>query len=196
MGSDRTPQEAKGARVTAERAATGKMKGLPPFQRFMEEYRTSVYRFLVASVGPVEADDCFQETFIAALRAYPQLRHDDNLRGWILTIATRKAIDHGRARGRRPVPVGNVAEVGDHAGLVDPPGDERALPDSAGRLWELVRALPPRQRIAVAHRVVLDRSYPEVADLMGSTEETARANVYQGLKKLREALTSDGREAQ
>jgi RNA polymerase sigma factor (sigma-70 family) len=182
--------------VAGERTATGKMKGLPPFQRFMEEHRTPVYRFLVASVGPVEADDCFQETFIAALRAYPQLRHDGNLRGWILTVATRKAIDHGRARGRRPVPVGNVAEIGDHAGLVDPPAEERALPDSAGRLWELVRSLPPKQRVAVAHRVVLDRSYPEVAELMGSTEETARANVYQGLKKLREALTSDGREAQ
>ncbi|HCO03484.1 MAG TPA: RNA polymerase subunit sigma, partial [Actinobacteria bacterium] len=67
--------------------------GLPPFQRFLDEHRLDVYRFLVASVGRQEADDCFQETFLAALRAYPRLRDASNLRGWVLRIATRKAID-------------------------------------------------------------------------------------------------------
>ena len=45
---------------------------LPPFQRLLEEHRVAVYRFLVAAVGPQEADDCFQETFLAAMRAYPR----------------------------------------------------------------------------------------------------------------------------
>ena len=54
---------------------------LPPFQAVFEAQRTDVYRFLVATAGPVDADDCFQETWIAALRAYPRLRRADNLRG-------------------------------------------------------------------------------------------------------------------
>ena len=70
-----------------------------------------VLGFLVAAVGPQEAEDCFQETFLAALRAYPRLEDDRNLRGWLLTIAHRKAIDHHRARGRRAVPAGSPEEV-------------------------------------------------------------------------------------
>ena len=53
----------------------------PPFQRFLDEQREPVWRFLVASVGREHADDCFQETFISALRAYPKLRDAENLRG-------------------------------------------------------------------------------------------------------------------
>src|SRR5258708_17730382 len=63
---------------------------------------------LVASVGRDEAEDCFQETFIAALRAYPRLRagrREHNLRAWVLTIAQNKAMDAHRSRTRRALPL-------------------------------------------------------------------------------------------
>src|SRR5205823_13977880 len=82
---------------------------LPPFQRLLDAYAEDVYGFLHATVGATEADDCFQDTFLAALRAYPRLQHGDNLRSWLLTIAHRKAIDAHLARGRRDVPVAHVA---------------------------------------------------------------------------------------
>jgi RNA polymerase sigma factor (sigma-70 family) len=153
---------------------------IPPFQRFLEEHRAVVYRFLLAAAGPQEADDCFQETFLSALKAYPRLRHADNLRGWVLAIATRKAIDAGRARSRRPVPVERMPEV---AGA----GDDPLVPFDP--VWDAVRSLPPRQRVALVHRVVLDQSYAEMAAAMGGSVETARANVYQALKKLRSEVT-------
>ena len=78
----------------------------PPFQRFLDAHREDVWRFLVASVGRDAADDCFQETFLSAMRAYPRMR-PDNPRAWVLTIAHRKALDHFRARKRRAVPVGD-----------------------------------------------------------------------------------------
>ena len=84
----------------------------PPFQRLLDDHADTVLRFLAGSVGPVDADDCFQETVIAALRAYPRLRHADNLRGWLLTIAHRKALDHHRARARRAVPVEDLEPGG------------------------------------------------------------------------------------
>jgi RNA polymerase sigma factor (sigma-70 family) len=83
---------------------------LPPFQAFMDAHRDDVYRFLVACVGAEEADDCFQETFLSALRAYPRLDDGSNLRAWILTIAHRKAIDAHRSRKRRPVPAEELPE--------------------------------------------------------------------------------------
>src|SRR5438067_9714188 len=83
---------------------------LPPFQQLLDAHATDVHRFLIAMVGPVDADDCYQETWLAALRAYPRLRSDSNLRGWILTVAHRKAIDHVRSTRRAGIPVDQVPE--------------------------------------------------------------------------------------
>jgi RNA polymerase sigma factor (sigma-70 family) len=165
---------------TQARAAARARGDIPPFHTFLERHRADVYRFLVASVGPQEADDCFQETFLSALRAYPGLADAQNLRGWVFAIAARKAVDAARARGRRAVP---VAEVPDRPAPAGSDGEPPPVPDDP--LWEAVRGLPPRQRVAVVHRVLLDRPYPELAEAMGCSVQTARANVYQGLKRLR-----------
>jgi RNA polymerase sigma factor (sigma-70 family) len=151
---------------------------LPPFQAFLDSHSTDVHRFLVAAVGPDEADDCFQETFIAALRAYPRLRPGSNLRGWVLTIAHRKALDSHRARRRRPLPTEHLPER---------PADTPTRLDGEPELWRAVRALPPKQRAAVAHRFVNDLAYTEVAAVMGCSEDAARRSVHEGLKRLREA---------
>lgn len=148
----------------------------PPFQRFLDAHRDAVYAFLFAAVGPHEADDCFQETFIAALRAYPSLTDARNLRGWVLTIAHRKALDAHRARARRAVPVASVPEQAAPAIAMD-------------GVWEAVRTLPPRQRAAVTLRFAADLPYREVARVAGGTEEAARRNVADGLKRLREDWT-------
>jgi RNA polymerase sigma factor (sigma-70 family) len=159
---------------------------LPPFQALLEEHRTDVYRYCVATAGRSEADDCFQETWVAALRAYPTLRRADNLRAWLLRIAHNKAIDLHRSRGRRPVPVEAVPEPA--AGGAPAPG-EGALPDEEPELWEAVRGLPPKQRTAVFCRTVLGMPYEELARLLESSEDAARRNVFEGLRTLREGWT-------
>jgi RNA polymerase sigma factor (sigma-70 family) len=152
---------------------------LPPFQALLEEHRTDVYRFLMATAGPSEADDAFQETWMAALRAYPRLRRADNLRAWLFRIAQNKSIDAHRARGRRAVPVA-VAVV---------PESASSSPDEDPEVWARVRELPAKQRTAVYCRSVLAMPYDELAALLDSSEEAARRNVHEGLKRLREELT-------
>ena len=142
----------------------------PPFQRLLDEHATVVLRFCAASVGPVDGEDVFQETVISALRAYPKLRHADNLRGWLLTIAHNKALDHHRARGRRAVPVEHLEETPVHD--ADRPDDE---------LWAAVDELPPKQRGAVLLRFVGDLSHREIAGALGSSEEAARRSLADGL---------------
>ena len=154
---------------------------LPPFQVLLDEHRVDVYRFCVASAGPAEADDCFQETWIAALRAYPDLRRGDNLRAWLFRIAQNKAIDLHRSRSRRPVTVEAVAET--PAPPAEPPSNGEP------ELWASVRRLPPKQRTAVFCRSVLGMPYAELAQLLESSEDAARRNVFEGLKKLREDWT-------
>jgi len=152
---------------------------LPPFQRLVDDHAAELHRFLVASVGPIDAEDCLQETLLSALRAYPQLRHGDNLRAWLYTIAHHKATDAIRRIVRQPAP-------SDLAAL--PPSSEPSVkghePSDDG-LWQAVRGLPAKQRAAVVHRFVLDLDYRSIADRMGTTEEAARQNVSAGLRRLR-----------
>ena len=63
--------------------------------------------------------------------------------------------------------------------------------DGDDPLWRAVRGLPPRQRAAVVHRLVLDRPYGQIAEALGSSEQAVRANVSQGVRRLR-ALLSEG----
>jgi len=157
--------------------------GLPPFQRFLDAHAGDVLRYLVASVGRHDADDAFQETFIAALRAYPRLRKDSNLRAWVLTIAHNKALDHHRARARRPVP---VAEIHDRADPAAADGADGI--DASGEHWERVRALPPRQREVLTLRYAADLTHAEIALALQCTEAAARRAAADGLKTLRKEL--------
>lgn len=155
----------------------------PPFQAFLDEHRSAVMAFLIATVGPAEADDCFQDTFMAALRAYPRLLDGRNLRGWVLTIANRKAIDALRARGRRPLTAGELPDSG-----APDRGIER-FADGLGEAWRATAALPPRQRAAIAHRFAADLRYREIGRILGCSEEAARRTVHDGLEKLRQEMT-------
>lgn len=152
---------------------------LPPFQRLLDEHGSAVQRFLASLVGPDDADDCFQETVIAALVAYPRLRHADDLKSWFFTVARRKAIDAHRARARRPTPSERVPET---------PAPPAADPVDAS-LWSRVRTLPLRQRQAVCLRYVADLSYAQVAQAMECTPEAARQSVSAALARLRKEMT-------
>jgi RNA polymerase sigma factor (sigma-70 family) len=152
---------------------------LPPFQTLLDAHGRDVHRFLIATVGAGDADDCYQETWLAALRAYPRLRDASNLRGWILTVAHRKAIDLLRMRARRPVPVNDPEPLinSSHAQPVAEP------PDDA--LWTGVAGLPDKQRTAIALRFVADCAYAEIGAVMKTTPEAARRSVHEGLTRLR-----------
>jgi RNA polymerase sigma factor (sigma-70 family) len=152
---------------------------LPPFQKLLDAHGRDVHRFLIATVGRQAAEDCYQETWLAALKAYPPLRHSANLRSWVFTIAHRKAIDHARERSRAAVPVTELPEAATDS------RHSAAQPSDDGELWAHVRELPPKQRTALALRYVADAAYDEISAVMGTSEEAARRNVHEGLKRLR-----------
>jgi RNA polymerase sigma factor (sigma-70 family) len=153
--------------------------GLPPFGAFLDEHLDQVRAFLRGMVGPEAADDCLQETFLAALRAYPRAR-PHNLRAWVLTIARRKAIDHHRDAARRPAP---VAEV--HAVAPADAGGGLGMGARDSEIWSAVATLPPAQRAAVVLRFAVDLRYRDVGAALGCSEEAARRSVHEGLTKLR-----------
>jgi RNA polymerase sigma factor (sigma-70 family) len=154
---------------------------LPPFETLVDAHAVELHRFLIGLVGPAEAEDCLQETFMSALHAYPRLSHGQNLRAWLYTIAQRKATDAIRRRGRRPTRSLEGVEP------LAPPAREPV--DDA--LWQRVRQLPTKQRAAVTHRFVLDLAYGEIGARMGISEEAARQNVSAGIRRLRREVTDD-----
>ena len=163
--------------------ATKRAANLPPFQRFLDEHREPVLSFLRAMVGPDDAEDCFQETFIAALRAYDRMdgRYP---RAWVMTIARRKAIDHHRARARRPEPRADLPDAVARDGL---PGGGDA------EIWSAVAELSPGQRAAVALRYAADLPYREIAAALDCSEEAARRRVADGLAQLRKIVNEEDR---
>lgn len=191
------------------------MPALPPFQQLLDRHSVDVLGYLTAMVGPAEAEDCFQETFLAALRAYPGLRDAANLRGWLFTIAHRKALDSMRHERRMPRPAGQPDELAAMAEAVtgaafamsgDPAGRETGMPDGAaasldgmrladtdppgaGEVWETVAELPPKQRAAVTLRFTADLSHRDIATALDCSVPAARRSLHEGLTKLREAWT-------
>jgi RNA polymerase sigma factor (sigma-70 family) len=153
---------------------------LPPFEIALEEHGPRIHSWLVARVGPDRADDVFQETMLAALRAWGEVRID-SVRAWLFTIAGNKAIDEGRRAGRRPQPDAGIeswpsAEVAER--LEDP-------------VWDEVRSLPEKQRIAVTLRFRGDLTHREIGKAMEISEAAARRNVFEGLKRLRERISDE-----
>jgi RNA polymerase sigma factor (sigma-70 family) len=143
----------------------------PPFERFYEEHRDGVFRFLVGRVGRDRAEDAFQETFLRALRSYATLAHASNLRAWVFTIAARVAADEFRRA--RPQPLDGERAV------------EPSRPAYA-ELEHLADGLPPKERAAVVLRYGYDLEYAEIAAALGSSEEAARQAASSGVRRLRQ----------
>jgi RNA polymerase sigma factor (sigma-70 family) len=153
------------------------MRGKQPFEAVVAAHGATVLRVCRAVLGPADADDAWSETFLSALRAYPDLPADANVEAWLVTIAHRKAIDVTRAAGRRALPVAEVPEPG-----AAPAADSGGLDsDLAGALG----ALPPKQKQAIAYHYLAGLAYADVAAIVGGSADAARRAAADGIARLR-----------
>jgi RNA polymerase sigma factor (sigma-70 family) len=153
-----------------------------PFETIVAAYGDPVLRVCRAVAGVDDADDAWSETFLAALRAYPDLPEDANVSAWLVTIAHRKSIDLIRRRQRQAVPVATVPERPSSAGV--PGSTERDV-------WDAVKALPAKQRQTVAYHYLAGLPYAEIADIIGGTAEAARRAAADGIRALRRTEEND-----
>lgn len=162
---------------------------LPPFQHLVDAHWRDVARLAHALAGPVDGDDVAQQAWTQALAAYPRLRSTSNLRGWLLTITSRCAMDVHRSRGRRAVPAPDIAAIGEVSGRSLVTGPEKDRPDE--RLWSHVADLPDRQRHAVVLKYVVDLDHPTIAKALGTTPAMSRRLVSDALATLRLTTSRD-----
>jgi RNA polymerase sigma factor (sigma-70 family) len=149
---------------------------MQPFEKVVEQHGGTVLRVCRVLLGSHDAEDAWSETFLAAMRAYPDLPETANVEAWLVTIAHRKAIDVLRVRRRQPTPVEEVPEAPTALGV--PGADD-------GDLWQAVGALPEKQRQAVAYHYVAGLPYAEIAEILGVSADAARRAAADGIRNLR-----------
>ncbi len=157
---------------------------LPAFQVLVDAHWRDVARLAHALAGPVDGDDVAQQAWTQALAAYPALGSATNLRGWLLTITHRCAMDVHRGRGRRAVPHDDPGSLTTREVAV--PAADAHLPDAP--LWSAVGALPVRQREAVVLKYVADLDHSTIATALGCSPAMSRRLVSDALATLRKDL--------
>ena len=155
------------------------MTGKPPFEAVVAGHGPTVLRVCRAVLGEADAEDAWSETFLAALKAYPDLPGDANVEAWLVTIAHRKAIDVTRAAARRAIP---VAQPPDRA--VAPAADS-ARSGLESDLAVAVARLPAKQKQAVAYHYLAGLPYTDVAAIVGGSVDAARRAAADGIATLR-----------
>ena len=152
------------------------MVSVTTFGELLERHEREIFAYALRLTGDRDdADDVYQETFLAAFRGWPPPRRGQE-RAWLYRIATNKVIDRAR-KAKRLVRMSDLR-------LAAPERDGVTLSDLA----TAVRALPTGQRAAFVLRKVEGRSYAEVADALGCSEEAARSRVAEAMKKVKEAV--------
>jgi RNA polymerase sigma factor (sigma-70 family) len=175
------------------------MTGKPPFDSVVSAHGSTVLRVCRAVLGPADADDAWSETFLSALKAYPDLPAGVNVEAWLVTIAHRKAIDVTRAAARRAIPVAETPEpaaAGSRdSGRLAPGGQDPVSqapgPQAPGGLVAdddlavALARLPAKQKQAVAYHYLAGLPYADVAAILGGTAEAARRAAADGVARLR-----------
>lgn len=172
----------------------------PPvrFETLIEHYHDEIYRYLWRlfnsadwSDSAVEAQDLTQEVFLRAFQAFARLRRDSNHRAWLFKIATNcayTALKRGQRRALHSRPLYDEVD-GIPAGTCQSPDHQIIVDEALESARRFISALPPKQGAAVVLRHVQGLGYPEIAQALGCSEDSARANVYQGLRRLRNELS-------
>jgi RNA polymerase sigma factor (sigma-70 family) len=145
-----------------------------PFERVVADHGRTVLRVCRAVLGPVDADDAWSETFLSAMKAYPDLPADANVEAWLVTIAHRKAVDVTRARGRQAIPTDDL-----------PPIPASAETEHDDDLADALAHLPHKQKQAVAYHYLAGLPYNQVAVILGGSTDAARRAAADGIAALR-----------
>ena len=164
----------------------------PDFETLVDAHSGELFGYLWRLLGDeAEAQDCLQDTYLRAYKAYPRTTAD-NLRAWLYKIATNTArtrqLRNGRQTARR-------AELHEQHASSEAPVEAQVLQRlSAAAVRAAVSQLPGQQQAALLLRKYQGLEYAEVAAALGCSEQAARAHVYQALKKLRAQFSEEDHE--
>ncbi len=185
-----------GAESDAALAARAREGDPDAFGRLVERYGAAVVRYLATRASREGAEDLAQETFVRAWTAIRTLRDNDRFAGWLFRIASRIALDAGRAERRRQARGAEVYVDADalveRVPLAAGPGETSDAGSAA--LAEVAR-LPEREQQLLALRHGEGRTCAEIAEALGIPLGTVTKTLSRAYARLRERLAArPGRE--
>ena len=153
------------------------------YRILVERYRAQFGRYAVAMMGDADAAaDAVQEAFIRAYDGLATCRDPDRFGAWFYRILTNQC-HSARARRRDTVDVATVPLQGKDRADTDV---ERG--ELAGRLDAAIERLTPEQREAFLLKYVEERSYDEMAELLGVGADALKMRVHRAREALREMM--------
>jgi RNA polymerase sigma-70 factor (ECF subfamily) len=171
-------------RRQAARERHGERSG---FEEFFRAEQPRMIALAIALTGvPEVARDLAQESLVKAYRAWPSVRAMDRPGAWLRRVTINAATSWHRSNSREAAARARLRP--DH--VTEPP--ERA----GQHFWEAVRALPERQRAAVALHYLEDMPIADVAAALDVAEGTVKASLFRARAALAMSLglTTDGGE--
>ncbi|MBX3103813.1 MAG: sigma-70 family RNA polymerase sigma factor [Cryobacterium sp.] len=154
---------------------------MKPFELVVREHSAAVFAVCRVLVGPIDAEDAWSETFLAAISAYPKLKTMDNIRGWLVTIAYHKSMDILRSRTKQ----------NHHENANEVATTQFVHAANHEAIWSEVKSLPERQRLAIAYHYLAGLPHAETAAIIGGTADATRRAASDGLENLRKRLNRE-----
>ncbi len=175
------------------------------FEAFVREFQDMVYAVAVRLLAnPTEAEDVSQTVFLKAYERFGELDANPAAPGWLKTVATNISLNHlsrYRARWRFFSELGSDeqdARSGER-GLESTLADGGAGPDEPLQLRErdaaleaALHRLPDHQRVPLVLYHFEDKSYQEIASLLGVSLAKLKTDIFRGRETLRRVLTDHG----
>lgn len=159
------------------------------FELLVEEHLGGIYRIAVAIVGPADAMDVTQETFVTAWQHLPRLRNRDAFIGWLRRICVNAARQWLRRARRRGDMTSLDGEIGRAARQpVDQHADFRIAVEARVLLEPAIARLSPEQQALLALHYTLGLSIADAADALGIRVGTAKSRLNAALRALRTAV--------
>jgi RNA polymerase sigma-70 factor (ECF subfamily) len=158
------------------------------FDVIVTTHHPEIFRYLRRMAWRAgEADDLSQETFLRAYRAWSRLTPDANVRAWLFTIATNVYRNHVRSEKRRQAAHATVRATGRDMDIDGP--EEEAMADQAMAVTQAaIQKLPLKQRLAFTLRKLHELDYEAIGQSLQCSPDSARAHVFQALRKIRTTL--------
>lgn len=165
------------------------------FEELIEQHHDEIFAYLWRLIGnerrdgAMDVEDLVQDVFLRAYRSFAWLRPDSNPRAWLYKIATHCAYTKSRQIKERHQKLSSLANSASELGTASDGLISRK--NAEARVRNLMRGLPVKQRACVTMRYLQDLDYPEIAQILGCSQESARSNVYQAIRRLRRLMEGE-----
>lgn len=178
--------EIQSPRTEADLVAACRAGERGAFDELVARFYDRLHRLAYTMAGPGAAADLVQETFLAALRSFPNFRGEAQLSTWLISILRNQVSLHLRGRRRAPAP---LEEEGRR--LAAPAAQSDPVEEGVRQVFERVKDLPEDLRETLVLFYVEGLKYAEIARVMECPIGTVRSRLFDARDRLKKLCVKE-----